>query len=233
MSQHETVSRDAWIEARQTLLAEEKKLTRQRDELSARRRALPWVKIDKDYVFEGPDGNKTLEELFSGKSQLIVYHFMFGPGWSEGCKACSFLCDHIDGAMAHLEQRDAALVAVSRAPCTEFQPFKERMGWQFDWVSSHGSDFNRDFHVSFDKEELESGAVYYNYREDPFPMEEAPGVSVLARNEAGDVFHTYSAYARGLDGLIGTYTFLDLLPKGRDGRRSGFHHGMGAPPRPL
>ncbi len=216
MTQHKIVSRDEWVEARMQFLSKEKELTRARDRLSEERRSLPWVKIENDYVFEGPDGKETLLDLFGGNSQLIIYHFMFGPGWEEGCKACSFVADHIDGAVVHLAQRDATLLAVSRAPLAEFQAFKERMGWRFKWVSSNGSDFNFDFNVSFSSEQLESGKVNYNYKSGEFPMEEAPGASVFSRNEAGEIFHTYSCYGRGLDSLIGSYTYLDLLPKGRD-----------------
>lgn len=216
MTQQRIVSREGWLEARETLLAREKEFTRQRDRLSEARRALPWVKVEKDYVFEGPGGKETLLDLFDGKSQLIIYHFMFGPGWEQGCPACSFVCDHVDGARIHMAQRDVAFAAVAHAPLAEFSPFRDRMGWQFKWVSSHGSDFNTDFHVSFSKDEIEGGDVYYNYKTGPFPSTEAPGLSVFTRNEACDVFHTYSCYARGLDGLIGTYTYLDLVPKGRD-----------------
>lgn len=216
MSTHTIVSSEGWVRARKDLLAEEKKFTQARDRLSAHRRELPWVKIDKDYVFVGPEGKETLLELFAGKSQLIIYHFMFGPGWEQGCKACSFLSDHIDAAVVHLAQRDVTLLAVSHAPLSEFQGFKERMGWRFKWVSSAKSDFNSDFHVSYDKDELEKGEVYYNYKMQKFPVEEASGVSVFITNKAGDVFHTYSCYARGLDILIGAYNYLDLVPKGRD-----------------
>jgi len=216
MTQHKIVSRDEWIKARKALLADEKKFTQTRDKLSADRRNLPWVKIEKDYVFAGPDGKETLHDLFDGKSQLIIYHFMFGPGWEQGCPACSFVSDHIDGAAVHLAQRDVTLLAVSHAPLPEFQKFKERMGWRFKWVSSAQSEFNTDFHVSFDKEEIEKGEVHYNYKMQKFPVEEGPGVSVFTTNDAGDVFHTYSSYARGLDILIGAYNYLDLVPRGRD-----------------
>ena len=216
MSEQKIVSREAWLEARKALLAREKEFTRQRDQLSKERRSLPWVKVEKDYAFEGPDGKESLAELFGGGSQLIVYHFMLGPGWEEGCKSCSYLVDHIDGALPHLAQRDVTLMAVSRAPLAEILPFKERMGWRFKWVSSHGSDFNADYHVSFDSDDVASGEVYYNYNTGPFPSEEGPGASVFARVLAGEVFHTYSCYARGLDSLIGAYTWLDLTPKGRD-----------------
>ena len=216
MTTHPTVSRDDWLAARQALLAKEKEFTKQRDAISATRRALPWVKVEKDYVFDGPDGKETLADLFDGRGQLIVYHFMLGPGWEQGCPSCSFLADHFDGAVVHLAHRDATLVVVSRAPLAEIEKFQKRMGWKFKWVSSNGSDFNHDYHVSFTEDEMKNGEVVYNYRKSEFPSEEAPGVSVFARDEAGDVFHTYSAYARGLDMLLGTYNFLDMVPKGRD-----------------
>lgn len=216
MSTHPTVSRDEWLAARQDLLAKEKEFSRQRDALSAARRELPWFKLEKEYVFEGGDGKQTLAELFDGRSQLIVYHFMLGPGWEQGCPSCSFLADHFDGAVVHLAHRDASFVVVSRAPLAEIETFQKRMGWRFKWVSSHGSDFNRDYHVSFTEDEMANGDVVYNYRKTTFPSEEAPGVSVFARNEAGEVFHTYSSYGRGLDILLGTYNFLDMVPKGRD-----------------
>ena len=210
------VSRDEWLAARKALLAEEKELTRQRDRLSAKRRELPWVRVEKDYAFEGPAGRETLADLFDDRSQLLVYHFMFAPGWGEGCKSCSYLADHFDGALPHLRQRDVSFVVISRAPLAELMPFKQRMGWRFKWVSSYGSDFNHDYQVSFSPEELRTGRVCYNYADRDFPVEEAPGVSVFFRNDAGKIFHTYSCYARGLDGLVGTYNFLDLVPKGRD-----------------
>ena len=214
--EQQVVTREEWLDARQLLLAREKELTHARDRLSAQRRELPWVRVEKTYRFDGSDGPVTLGELFARQSQLIVYHFMFAPGWEEGCKSCSYLADHFDGAAVHLAQRDVTLVAVSRAPLAEIQAFRQRMGWRFNWVSSFASDFNRDFNVSFTPEELASGEVYYNYAREPFPVEEAPGASVFYRSEGGEIFHTYSAYARGLDILVGTYNFLDLVPKGRD-----------------
>ncbi len=214
--QHHVVSREEWVAAREALLAHEKELTHRRDQLSAERRRLPWVRVERGYVFDGPDGKESLAELFAGRSQLIVYHFMFGPGWQEGCKSCSYLADHFDGSLVHLAQRDVTLVVVSRAPLAEIDAFRRRMGWRFRWVSSHGSDFNRDYHVSFTPEEMAKGEVYYNYAKEKFPVEEAPGASVFYKNEAGEIFHTYSAYARGLDILVGAYNFLDLVPKGRD-----------------
>jgi predicted dithiol-disulfide oxidoreductase (DUF899 family) len=216
MQPHKVVSREQWLVARKAHLAREKELTRLRDALSAERRALPWVRVEKRYVFDGPRGTETLADLFRGRSQLIVYHFMLGPGWKEGCKSCSFLADHIDGARVHLAHRDVTLVAVSRAPFAEIEAFKARMGWGFDWVSSHGSDFNADYQVSFTPAEMAQGKVSYNYETQEFDSEEAPGASVFYKDVAGAVFHTYSAYARGLDMLVGTYNYLDLVPKGRD-----------------
>ena len=216
MEPNEVVSRDAWIEARKALLAKEKAFTRQRDELSAARRELPWVRIEAPYVFDGPGGEVSLSDAFDGRSQLVVYHFMFGPDWQEGCPSCSYLADHFDGAIVHLNQRDVTLVAVSRAPLETLEAYRARMGWRFTWLSSLGSDFNRDFHVSFTGDELGTGAVDYNYTTGPFPLEEAPGLSVFHKDERGDVCHTYSSYGRGLDALIGAYQLLDLVPKGRD-----------------
>jgi predicted dithiol-disulfide oxidoreductase (DUF899 family) len=216
MNPSKIVSKAEWLVARKDLLTREKEFTRLREELSRHRRELPWVKIDKEYMFDGPDGKETLAELFDGRSQLIVYHFMFGPAWEEGCRGCSYLADHFDGANWHLPHRDVTFVAVSRAPLSEFEPYKKRMGWRFKWVSSHGSDFNFDYHVSFTKEEEEKNKVYYNYRRGEFGMDESLGLSVFHKDENGDVFHTYSTYARGLDILLGTYNFLDLVPKGRD-----------------
>jgi len=174
------------------------------------------VTVDKTYVFEGPKGKVTLAELFDGRSQLIVYHFMLGPGWEQGCPSCSFLSDHIDGAVVHLAHRDMTLVAVSRAPLPQIEAFKKRMGWRFPWVSSYGTDFNFDYHVSFTREQMARGPVDYNFTPREFPSDEAPGLSVFYKDERGEVFHTYSAYARGLDLLIGAYNYLDLAPKGRD-----------------
>jgi predicted dithiol-disulfide oxidoreductase (DUF899 family) len=212
---HAIVSQNEWLAARKALLAKEKEFSKARDQLSAARRALPWVKVEKSYVFDGPAGKETLADLFGAKSQLLVYHFMLGPGWVQGCPSCSFLADHFDGAVAHLAQRDVTLVVVSRAPLAEIDAYKKRMGWKFKWVSSYGNDFNRDFHVSFSKDEV-AGEVEYNYAMGKFPSEEAPGISAFIKDEAGGVFHTYSSYARGLDILLGTYNFLDLAPKGRD-----------------
>ncbi|HET9378597.1 MAG TPA: thioredoxin family protein [Chthoniobacterales bacterium] len=210
------VSPDEWLVARKKLLAKEKQLTRQRDAVNAVRRDLPWTKVDKQYVFDGPNGKETLADLFAGRSQLIVYHFMFGPDWNEGCPSCSFNMDHTDGALVHLAQRDVAFVAISRAPISKIAPFKKRMGWRFRWVSSYGTDFNYDYHVSFTKDEMTKGKVYYNFDLNEFPSEEAPGISVFYKDSSGDIFHTYSSYARGTETALGTYNYLDLVPKGRD-----------------
>jgi predicted dithiol-disulfide oxidoreductase (DUF899 family) len=211
---HAIASQDEWLAARKALLAKEKEFTKARDQLSAARRALPWVKIDKPYTFDTASGKQSLADLFDGRGQLIIYHFMLGPGWKDGCPSCSFLADHFDGAVAHLAQRDVTLVVVSRAPLAEIEAYKKRMGWKFKWVSSYGDDFNHDFHVSFTKEETEKGAEY-NYAIGKIPSEELPGLSAFIK-DGGAVFHTYSSYARGLDTLVGTYNFLDLAPKGRD-----------------
>src|SRR6185312_5015419 len=212
--QHAIVSQAEWLAARKALLAKEKEFTHARDALSAQRRDLPWVKVDKAYIFDTPDGPRSLADLFGGKSQLMVYHFMLGPGWVQGCPSCSFLADHFDGAVIHLAQRDVALVVISRAPLAEIEAYKKRMGWKFKWMSSFGNDFNHDFHVSFTKDEMAKGAEY-NYAVDKIPSEELPGLSAFIRDENGKVFHTYSSYARGLDTLVGTYNFLDMAPKGR------------------
>ena len=210
------VSEAEWLVARKDLLTREKEFSRLRDELARQRRALPWVKVEKNYVFDGPCGTRTLAELFGEQSQLIVYHFMLGPGWEEGCKSCSYLADHFDGANWHLPHRDVSLVVVSQAPLAQIEAYKKRMGWRFPWVSSFGSDFNFDYHVSFTKEEEAANKVYYNYTTGEFMSDELPGLSVFYRDENGQVFHTYSTYARGLDILVGTYNFLDFAPKGRN-----------------
>lgn len=216
MNKTKIVSADQWIVERKRLLAKEKELTRQKDELAEERRALPWVRVEKSYVFQGPTGKLTLSDLFADKSQLAVYHFMLGPGWKEGCPSCSLLADHVHGALSHLAARDVTFVAVSRAPEGEIAAFKRRMGWHFDWVSSHENDFNRDYHVHFSQEEVASGACEYNYGNDGFRNQEAPGMSVFFKDERGAIFHTYSEYARGLEELIGTYHVLDRVPKGRN-----------------
>ncbi len=205
-----------WLAARRELLRKEKEFTRLRDELSRQRRALPRERVEKNYSFDGANGKETLANLFGGRSQLIVYHFMFGPGWKEGCPSCSFLADTFDGAAVHLAQRDVSFVAISRATLPEIEGFKKRMGWQFKWVSSFGNEFNYAYHVSFSKEERVDGKVYYNYGTREFPAEEGPGTSVFYKDEAGEIFHTYSSYARGLDPMLSAYNWLDLTPKGRD-----------------
>ena len=215
---HRIVDAARWTEERVQLLAREKALTRLHDEVAAARRALPWRRIDKDYVFDTAQGRRTLAGLFGERSQLIVQHFMFGPGWEQGCPSCSFMADHVDGMTIHLAHRDIAFVAVSRAPLPDLLRFRERMGWKFDWVSSHGSDFNFDFAVSFTPEALASGEVAYNYRKGYFPSDEAPGISVFRRDAAGAVFHTYSTFGRGVEAMMGAYTLMDLTPQGRDER---------------
>jgi predicted dithiol-disulfide oxidoreductase (DUF899 family) len=212
---HEIVSPEDWLARRKELLKKEKELTRLQDQLSVERRKQPWVKVEKNYVFDGPKGKETLADLFDGRSQLFVYHFMFGPDWEEGCPSCSMVADHINGSVVHLAHRDVTLVAVSRAPLAKIEAFKKRMGWRFKWVSSYENDFNRDFRVSFTKDELANGKPY-NYNTSAFPSEEAHGTSVFYQDAAGDVFHSYSSYARGPEPLLGVYYYLDLVPKGRD-----------------
>ncbi len=216
MQNHKVVSSEAWLSARKKLLAKEKEFTRLRDQLSEARRALPWQKIDKEYVFDGPNGKETLADLFDGRSQLVIYHFMYGPDWEEGCPSCSFWADNFNGIDIHLKHRDITMTAVSRAPLKTLDAYKKRMGWDFKWVSSLGTDFNFDFNVSFTPEEMEKGEMNYNYEMRKFPSEEGPGVSVFYKNEQGEVFHTYSCFARGLDMLNGAYHYMDLAPKGRD-----------------
>lgn len=216
MPQNRIVSREEWVAARIRHLAEEKEFTRRRDELSRARRALPWVKIDKAYEFDTPAGSRTLADLFDGRSQLIVYHFMYGPDWRDGCKSCSFWADNFDGAIVHLNHRDVTMIAISRAPLATLLAYRKRMGWRFEWASSFGNEFNRDFGVSFTPEEMARGEMVYNFRVGKFPSDEAPGISVFQRSAEGEVFHTYSCYARGLDMLNGAYHYLDLVPRGRD-----------------
>jgi predicted dithiol-disulfide oxidoreductase (DUF899 family) len=213
---HEVVSPREWIAIRKELLRKEKEFTKLRDELSRQRRELPWEKVEKEYMFDGPNGRESLADLFAGRSQLIVYHFMFSPEWAEGCPSCSLVADHLDGTLVHLANRDVTLAVISRAPLAQIELFKKRMGWQFRWVSSFPNDFNWDYHVSFTKEEMANGKKNYNYDLVEFPSEEGPGASVFYKNDAGEIFHTYSSFARGLDILVGTYNFLDLVPKGRD-----------------
>jgi predicted dithiol-disulfide oxidoreductase (DUF899 family) len=215
---HAVVSREEWLTARKALLVKEKEATRMRDRLNAERMALPWTRVDKAYTFETPQGPRSLGDLFGGRSQLMVYHFMLGPGWQAGCDGCSFIADHLDGTLAHLNNHDVTLIAVSRATLPEIEAYKTRMGWHFPWVSSHGTDFNRDFQVSYTEQDLARGRVVYNYTEmDAAGLgTEQPGLSAFYRDERGDVFHTYSAYARGAEELIGTFMILDRAPKGRN-----------------
>jgi predicted dithiol-disulfide oxidoreductase (DUF899 family) len=216
MLHNHVVSRDEWLAFRKQLLLKEKELTRLRDQINADRHALPWVKVEKPYVFDGPNGRQTLADLFDGRSQLIVKHFMLGPDWEEGCVGCSFELDHVEGALVHLEHHDVSYAVVSRAPLPKIEAFKKRMGWRVNWVSSYGSDFNYDFHVSFKKEELANGEAYYNYEMRNVGIDELSGRSVFYKDPAGDIFHTYSSYGRGGEMFLGTYHFLDITPKGRD-----------------
>ena len=218
---HRVVSRDQWVAERKALLAREKELTRLRDDIARERRALPRVRIDKNYIFDAPEGRRTLAELFGGRHQLLVQHFMLAPGWEQGCPSCSYMADHTDGMTVHLAHRDVTFVAISRAPLAEIESFRRRMGWQFKWVSSHDNDFNYDFRVSFTPEEVTRGNLDYNYGGWPFSSEEWPGISAFCKDDAGDVFHTYSTYGRGVEVMMGTYNMLDLMPKGRDERNVG------------
>lgn len=215
---HRVVSRDAWVAARKELLAREKELTRMRDRIARERRALPWVRIEKDYAFDTHEGRRTIGQLFEGRRQLLVQHFMLAPGWTQGCRSCSYMADHIDGMTVHLQARDVTMIAVSRAPLAEIERFKERMGWRFRWVSSHGSDFNYDFGVSFTPEQVATGNIGYNYGTSPHCYEELPGISVFYKDDAGEILHTYSTYGRGVEVMMGTYKMLDLVPNGREER---------------
>lgn len=214
--QHDVVSLDEWLTARRDLLRAEKELTHRRDDVARKRLALPWVRIDKDYVFDTTDGQRTLADLFDGRSQLLVQHFMFAPGWKEGCPSCSYMADHTDGMNLHLANHDVTMIAVSRAPLAEIERYRKRMGWQFKWVSSHGSDFNYDFRVSFTPEEVASGRIDYNFGEWDETGEEWPGVSAFYKDDAGAVFRTYSTFGRGVEVMMATYAMLDLAPKGRN-----------------
>ncbi|HYZ22190.1 MAG TPA: thioredoxin family protein [Rhodopila sp.] len=216
MLHNPVVSREEWLVARIALLRKEKEFTRLCDQLSAERRALPWVRVEKEYLFDGPAGKVSLADLFDGRSQLIIKHFMFGPDWEQGCVGCSFGTDNILGALAHLRHHDVAFAAVSRAPLDRIEAFKRRMGWHFTWVSSYGSDFNYDYHVSFTPEQIASGTAYYNYRHGPVPSDEMSGTSVFYKDADGTVFYTYSTYARGNEPQLAAYALLDLTPKGRD-----------------
>jgi len=213
---HPVVSREAWLEARRALLEQEKSFTRARDDLGRARRALPWVRVDKPYVFEGPSGPVPLAGLFDGRSQLVIYHFMFHPDWAEGCPHCSFWADHFDAAQVHLHHRDVTMAVVSRAPLAKIEPFRARMGWRFPWVSSHGNEFNHDYHASFAPEDVRAGKAMYNFGPLSGGPSEREGLSVFAKGQDDAVYHTYSCYARGIDLLNGTYNILDLAPKGRD-----------------
>ena len=218
MNETRIVSRDRWIAERKKLLAREKELTHLHDQVARERRALPWVRIEESYVFDAPEGRRTLAELFEGRRQLLVQHFMLGPDWEQGCPSCSFMADHADGMTVHLAHRDTTFVAISRAPLAEIQRFRQRMGWQFEWVSSNANRFNFDFGVSFTPEDKAKNEVTYNYGKQPFESEELPGISVFFKDDAGEVFHTYSTYRRGVEAMMGTYSLLDLTPKGRDER---------------
>jgi predicted dithiol-disulfide oxidoreductase (DUF899 family) len=215
---HHTGTRAEWLEARLALLAEEKDLTHRSDAVARRRQELPWVRIDKDYRFDTPHGSALLKELFKGRSQLMVYHFMFGPDWEAGCPGCSFLADHLDGTLPHLNHHDVTLISASRAPLDKIVAYKRRMGWRFPWVSAFGSDFNRDFGASFSPEDLAGETVNYGYVDIPAAQanDELPGLSAFYRDEAGQVFHTYSTYARGAEDLLGTMMILDRAPLGRN-----------------
>ena len=210
------VSREKWLQARLALLEKEKELTRLKDDVAAQRQNLPWVAVEKGYRFETDRGTQSLADLFEGRSQLIVYHFMYGPEWESPCPSCCYVVDHLDGAMPHINARDVTLAVVSRAPLVKLNAMKQRLGWKFRWVSSGESDFNYDMHVSFKPEDIRRGEVEYNFAKGPTPAEDLPGFSVFAKDDAGRVYHTYSCYARGCDILVGTYNYLELTPKGRD-----------------
>jgi predicted dithiol-disulfide oxidoreductase (DUF899 family) len=216
MQTHKIVSRDEWIAARRALLTKEKALLKAKDDVRRETRELPWVKVDKAYQFDGPNGRETLSDLFAGRSQLIVKHFMLGPGWKEGCLGCSFGADQVDGSVVHLVNHDVMFIAISRAPYSEIAAYHKRMGWKFKWVSSYGSDFNYDYNVSFSEADKARGKVFYNFEETDYAIDELPGYSVFCKDEAGDIFHTYSTFARGTELVGGVYGFLDVTPKGRN-----------------
>ena len=216
ISGHRVVSREEWLKERIALLAEEKELTRRRDALAGKVRDLPWVHVDKPYTFDAPSGKRSLADLFGKRSQLIVYHFMFDPTWSQGCKSCSFIADHYNGIVVHLAHRDISFVTVSRAPLEKIEPFRARMGWTFPGVSGANNDFGRDFGVSFSDQELADANTVYNFNRKPYPIRELPGLSVFYKDDRGDIYHTYSAYARGLDQFLTAYAYMDVTPKGRD-----------------
>jgi len=218
---HKVVNHQEWLQARTEFLAKEKEFTRLRDELSQQRRDLPWEEITKNYTFEGPKDKETLSDLFEGRSQLIVYHFMFGPDWQGGCPHCSFWADNFNPIIVHLNNRDVTMLAISRAPYSKIDAYKKRMGWSFKWVSSAGTDFNFDFQASFPVEDLKKGHVVYNYAERPEKSSEREGISAFFRDPSGRIFHTYSTYARGIDLMNTAYNYLDLAPKGRDENGQG------------
>ncbi len=218
------VTHDQWLARRKALLARERELTHLHDQVARERRALPWERVEKDYLFDTPGGPRKLADLFAGRKQLMVQHFMLGPGWKEGCPSCSYMADHTDPMTLHLAARDVTFVAISRAPLAEIERFKRRMGWRFTWVSSNGSDFNFDYGVSFTPEDRERDEVTYNYARQPYEHDELPGISVFVKDDSGAVFHTYSTYRRGVEAMMGTYALLDLTPKGRDEKEVG---GMG------
>lgn len=215
---HPIATRDQWIAERKALLLREKEMTRLRDQLASERRALPWVRVEKTYIFDTLRGPRSLADLFEGRRQLLVQHFMLGPGWEQGCPSCSYMADHMGGMQVHLENRDVTPIAVSRAPLAQIERFRQRMGWRFNWASSHPNDFNTDYAVSFTPEDMARGEVYYNYHLMAFPASEAPGISVFCKDDAGDVFHAYSTYGRGVEVMMGTYNMLDLTPQGRGER---------------
>jgi predicted dithiol-disulfide oxidoreductase (DUF899 family) len=225
MQEHKIVSRDEWLAARTTLLAKEKAFTRQNDQLNAERRALPWVQVEKEYVFDGPAGKVTLAQLFDGRSQLFIKHFMMGPGASHQCVGCSLEVDHVEGILEHLQNHDVSYVAVARAPIKEIEAVRARMGWRFNWVSSYHNDFNYDFNVSFTPAQLANGTALYNFEPTNPGIEDLSGDSVFFKDEAGQIFHTYSVFARGGESFLGIYRFLDLMPKGRD--ENGPYHSLG------
>ena len=221
---HRVASREQWLRERTALLAEEKNLTRQRDALASKVRDLPWVKVDKPYTFDTPAGQASLADLFGNRGQLIVYHFMFDPTWSQGCMSCSFIADHYNGIVVHLAHRDISFVTVSKAPFDKLEQFRARMGWTFRWVSGANTDFGRDFGVSFTDQELADGSTVYNFTGKPHSIRELPGLSVFVKGAGGDIFHTYSTFARGLENFLTAYQFIDVTPKGRDEAQTG---GMG------
>ncbi len=223
-SPHPVVSREEWLAARIALLAEEKAFTRKRDELSRKVRDLPWVKVDKSYTFDAPTGPKSLGDLFGSRSQLVVYHFMFDPTWSQGCMSCSFIADHYNGIVAHMAHRDISFVTVSKAPSEQIEAFRKRMGWTFPWVSAANCDFGRDYGVSYTDQELAAGSAVYNFAYKASGIRELPGLSVFVKDSSGTIFHTYSTFARGLEDFLTAYRYIDIVPKGRDEAQTG---GMG------